>query len=216
MQAILGLTSRSILLNSGRVHSDACSQVAAENYFALVNRFLTEGFADLTHAHRNGGDQKIRITQVTLTNGKSQLKGSFSPGDKINIILQFESQIHSEDFEIGYSVRTLAGTILFTCSSSDHGTLLKVHPGSYRIQTTIEPNYLRPGKYYLQLGITCGILRDLIPEAIFFEITNAGVMSQSPLFGLPGHLYFEYHWKDFRLEEPSKIEQINGLGRSEP
>jgi len=194
MQAVIKLTQKAILLDAGEVRKIGSTRTVVEYYHAFVNKYSQGGTVDLRNADRAGGDQKIEFTEIILRNSKGEITNSFSPQEPIIITLKFLSHIYSDDFEIGYSVRTLDGVILFTSSSSDQRSLFRIDSGLYQIHSVIDPNYLKPGRYYLQVGITCGVLRDLIPEAIQFEVRSSELKSQSPLFSLPGYLYFEYSW----------------------
>jgi hypothetical protein len=127
------------------------------------------------------------------------VSSSFAFGDPINIILEFESAIDSEEFEIGYGVRTLDGLMLFVSSSSDDGKLHPVRRGKYEAQTTITPSHLVPGHYYLAVGITCGALRDLVLEGIQFEINESKLVTKSPLMQMAGYVHYDYRFAIKRL-----------------
>jgi len=194
MQAILSLTAKSILIAKGSILYFDNTNIIVQRYYNVINNYLSQGISNLTNIKRSGGDQKIKLTRLILKNRENKITNSFSPRDKILITFEFYSELCSNEFEIGFGVRTLDGTMLFVSSSSDCGKLFKINKGMYEINSSIDPNFLKPGKYYLAVGITCQILRDLIMEAHIIDINNDKLLSNSPLLTMPGSLFFNYTW----------------------
>ena len=119
----------------------------------------------------------------------------------MSVELIFESDIHTTELETGIGVATPDNVILFSSSSSDQGALFEIHPGSYRVAVSIDPNHLKPGRYHLALGLTAGALRDYIPEAWSFEILDSAAYSRSPMMSRPGYLLFPFLW-----DEPETVD----------
>jgi len=154
----------------------------------------SDGARSLIDARRTAGDQQVRFTRIELRNAEGNLSSGFQVGEPVTIDFTLESDLEISG-EIGYTVRTLDGISLWTSSSNDSGELLSIRPGEFRIRTKIDPNHLRPGKYVIQLGTTCLFCRDLIPEAIVFEVVPDRHYSGGSLYNLPGHLHFPYCWQ---------------------
>jgi lipopolysaccharide transport system ATP-binding protein len=199
MQAILFLTQRAVVLEGGEVRKIAPSKEAVDYYEQQAEGRLSGGSVDLSKAPRAGGDGQIRITKVSLRDEGGNLSASFAFGDPIRITLEFESAIDSAEFEIGYGVRTLDGLTVCVSSSSDDGKLYPVKPGKYAAQTTITPNHLVPGHYYLAVGITCNALRDLVLEGIQFEVNESKLVTKSPLMQMAGYVHFDYKFSIERV-----------------
>ena len=194
MAAVTALCDRCILLRAGMVEQDGAADAVAHYYLRSALEADANGDANLLTARRSMGDQKVRFTRVILRNANEEITTTFGLGEPIRITLELESDITHEAGEVGFSVRTLTDVLLFTSSSTDRHPPLLVRPGVFRLEARIEPNYLRPGPYWLQLGTTCGTVRDVIPEAIQFTIDNSHHYSDSPLLKLPGYLYFPFEW----------------------
>jgi lipopolysaccharide transport system ATP-binding protein len=194
MAAVQSLCERCILLKAGRVEQDGEADAVADYYLRSAMEVEGNGDADLRTAHRTMGDQAVRFTRVTLRNTVGQVTTTFRLGEPIRMTLELESDIRHDAGEVGFSVRTLTDVLLFTSSSTDRKPPLLVRPGVFRLEAVIDPNYLRPGPYWLQVGTTCGTERDVIPEAIQFTIDDSRHYSDTPLLRLPGHLYFPFSW----------------------
>jgi lipopolysaccharide transport system ATP-binding protein len=207
MQVVSTLASRAVLLSDGALAADGSVPEVIRAYHALVDS--TEGVvaADLERAPRMGGDRSIEVTHLLLQDTHGNATTHFGTGEPLHITFSFRAKIATDLFEIGYSVVTPEGFVLFTSSSSDSGRLFEVDAGEYEIATTLNPNLLEPGEYYLQVGVTAGTLRDLVRDASRFVVTSATRRRKSPLTALPGSLYFEFPW-----DTPRGLNRGNGAG----
>ena len=194
MQAISTLAERALLLSEGSVVMDGRVSEVIARYHALVESADASAEVDLADTPRTGGDRSIELTRVALAGADGRPRTQFAPGEPIRITLGFRTGATTDLFEIGYSVLTPEGTVLFTSSSSDGGNLLEIGSGDHEVEAALDPNFLEPGHYYLQLGITAGTLRDLVRDAISFVVTTADRRRKSPLTTLPGSMYFEFDW----------------------
>jgi lipopolysaccharide transport system ATP-binding protein len=194
MKVITALTEKAILLNQGSVVAIGDTKAVTERYYALGNHTGCGGSVDLTTKKRAGGDRKIEFIQIELQNSNEEITASFPRLEPIMITLKFVSHIQSDEFEVGYSIKTVDGTVLFTSSTTDGGRFISIKDGEFLVQSLIQPNYLKPGTYAVQVGITCGQLRDLISEAIWFEILPKKEV-EGPILSLPGYFCFPYGWK---------------------
>jgi lipopolysaccharide transport system ATP-binding protein len=198
MAAVSQLCTRTILLKGGRVERDGPTDEVADYYLRSSTTAGDEsGRRELTTAPRAGGDGKVRFTAVELF-GRSGLATRFAPGEPIRIRVRLRSEIADTAAEIGLSVRTLVSEVtVFTASSAESRAAIAIVPGEYEAELALEPNYLCPGSYAIQLGTTCGTLRDLVPEAIRFTIDDprgANEFTRS----LPGVVQLPYDWTALR------------------
>jgi lipopolysaccharide transport system ATP-binding protein len=194
MAAVAQLCSRTILLRAGKIECIGNTADVTDSYMGFAMQNGESGERDLTLAQRTGGDGKIRFTRVILLNQSGEVTTRFGIGEPITIRMQLESDIFTNVGEVGFTIRTISEIPLFTSSSTDSNPLCQIAPGHYQLQCRLDPNHLRPGVYWIQLGTTCGALRDLIPEAIQFSICDSHHYSHSHLHALPGHIYFPFAW----------------------
>lgn len=193
MKAISNLSEKAILLNEGKIDKIGDTKTVIESYYKLSNSVNANSSVDLSLKRRSGGDRKIEFTQLELKNSKGKITNLFSVGEQISIYLKFKSYLNSQEFEVGYSIKALDGTLLFTSSTSDSGELLEIFEGEFLVKNILNPNYLKSGTYCIQVGITCGHLRDLISEAAWFQIMPLNAREGITL-ALPGYFCFPYQW----------------------
>jgi lipopolysaccharide transport system ATP-binding protein len=202
MAVVSQLCQRCILLKAGRVERDGPAGAVADYYQRAAINSAPTGHSDLTKASRSAGDGKVRFDRVTLFNSAGEVTSRFGFGEPIRVRVRMASDIEYAYGEIGCTVRTLSEVPLFTSSSTDQRRPYQIRPGWFEAEMRLDPNHLRPGVYHVQLGTTCGVVRDLVPEAIQFTIDDSRHYSANFLHRLPGHLYFPYSWSDLQFPEP--------------
>lgn len=188
-----------MLLNAGQVERDGLSSDVTSYYLASAVKISAAGERDLADALRSEGDGKIRFHRITLRNATGIITSVFEYGEPIRITLRFQSKIENRSGVFGVSVRTLTDVFLLTSASDDHQSPYAIAQGDYELEISIDPNHLRPGVYWLQIGNTCGTVRDVIPEAIQFKIDDARHYSKTCIHGLPGYFHFPFSWSTPRL-----------------
>jgi lipopolysaccharide transport system ATP-binding protein len=194
MAAVNGLCNSVVWVNQGRIRDIGAPQRVIRDYLVSGAGDDLVGHRDLRPVPRQGGDQVVRFTEIRLTNSEGRTTGKFPVGEPIEIRLKLESDA-ALDGEVGYPVRTVEGVSLFTSSSNDGGRLLAIRPGAFELRTRMDPNFLRPGRYLIQVGTTCLTCRDLIAEAIGFEVVLDRHYCEGSLYKLPGNLHFPYAWE---------------------
>jgi lipopolysaccharide transport system ATP-binding protein len=194
MAAITSLCSSVTWVHQGQVHAKGDPGDLVRRYLLGSSGDDDSGVRNLEAVPRHGGDQKVRFRQIRLTNSAGMTTGKFSVGEPITVTLQLESDILVQG-EVGYTVKTIEGMNLFTTSSNDAGALLDVRPGVFELRAAMQPNYLRPGRYCIQVGTTCITCRDALSEAISFEVVADRHYCEGGLYQLPGSLFFPYTWE---------------------
>jgi lipopolysaccharide transport system ATP-binding protein len=197
MAALSSLCEIVVWLERGKVMKRGTAGSVVRDYLTEQSGESATGIRDLTAAARSGGDQTVRFTSIEFRDGNNRITGQFSVGKPVRITLRLESELPL-DGEVGYTIKTLDGLSLFTSSSNDSGEILSIPAGKSVVETSMDPNFLRPGKYIMQVGTTCTTCRDVIPEAAILEIVPDRHYSDGQLYGLPGHLYFPFRWGQVR------------------
>jgi lipopolysaccharide transport system ATP-binding protein len=194
MAAITSLCSSVAWVQQGQLHAKGNPGELVRGYLLGSAGDDDSGVRDLEAVPRQCGDQKVRFRQIRLSNSEGMTTGKFSVGEPICVTLRLESDI-SATGEVGYTLKTIEGMNLFTTSSNDSGALLRVQPSVFELRATMAPNYLRPGRYCIQVGTTWLTCRDLIAEAISFEVVADRHYCEGGLYSLPGSLFFPYTWE---------------------
>jgi lipopolysaccharide transport system ATP-binding protein len=195
MPAVSSLCNSVIWLKQGQLCAYGDPQDTINRYLSNSAGEEKTGHRDLRAVPRQDGDQKVRFLEIQLRDSQGETCSAFRLGEPIEIHLKLESAIQVAG-EVNYTIKTMDGLALFTSSSNDSGHLLDIEPGVFNLRARIDPNYLRPGPYLIQVSTICRTCRDLITEAIEFEVVRDRHYSSGSLYTLPGHLHFpSYRWE---------------------
>jgi len=192
MAAVSTLCQDCLLISHGQL-------VEAGDARSVVQRYLTSAVSDaagqrcLVNAHRTAGDQRIRFRQIVIANDRRALATTFQFGERVDLSLTLESDSDLMG-EISFAIKSSDGYCLFTSSSFDLSGQVLIHRGVNTFSASIDPNYLKPGRYFIQLRAFSSICCDLIPEAASFEILPGHQYSQPAVQRFPGPLYFPLLW----------------------
>jgi lipopolysaccharide transport system ATP-binding protein len=197
MGAISSLCSSVMWVAQGQIQATGLPQELIARYLRSSDTEDLSGYRNLRNVPRQAGDQKVRFLDIRLTNVAGETTGQFCVGEPIDIRLTLESDI-TVSGEVGYTLKTMGGVDLFTSSSNDSGQMLDITPGIFELKARMNPNYLRPGQYLLQVGTTCLTCRDVISEAVLLDIVPDRHHSGGGLYNLPGCLHFPYTWEPIK------------------
>jgi lipopolysaccharide transport system ATP-binding protein len=192
MSAVSSLCAHAIWLNDGAVHATGPAAEIVRQYLA-AGADTHDGTRDLRQVRRAHGDQQVRFTRIRVLDEYGAPTPQIGVGRPFTIELEVASELTVEG-EVGLTLKTEEGLALFTTSSNDEGGVLNLAPGVCSFAVRIDPNYLRPGRYFVQIGTTCVTLRDLIEEAISVDIAADRHYSRNRLYSLPGTMHFPYTW----------------------
>jgi len=192
MTAINSLARTTILLKSGKIEKVGHPSIVTREYLAPIAAY-PQGARNLLNAWRTVHDKSINFTQIQIFNSHGELTSVIRVGEPFKVVIDVYSARDMEG-EAGWTLKTLENQSLFTCSTNDQGTLVPFRKGTTRLEFSVSPNYLCPGRYVIQLGITVVTCRDLIPEAITLEILPRPKGGSRQLYALPGHFQFDYQW----------------------
>src|SRR5262249_26505272 len=141
-----------------------------------------------------GGDRTLSFSRIAIRHS-GKVTSTVPIFEPFDIEVQFSATTEMNG-EIGIIVRTTEGVPLIRSSSSDNGTVSTFTAGQHRHVCHVAPNHLRAGRYSILVGSTCSHLRDLIEDAISFDIVETRPYSLGTLFNMPGFLHFDFKWTD--------------------
>jgi ABC-type molybdate transport system ATPase subunit len=198
LQAVASLTDRAYLLDHGRLIAAGNTGHVLREY---QNRFLPSVSASgvavlpLGVQHQSNG---LNFTRVTLEDRLGRAASRFIEGDDITVRIDLSSEVSSNLFEIGISIRSNEGQTLFAWSSSKGGALRSLEKGILYVQTKLTPNSLRPGQYSISLGMTCPQADQFVEDAIRFEISESPDGLAPSIFPLPGLIHVPFEFGEIR------------------
>ena len=196
MPALTSLCEKTLWLESGSVKD-------LGNTADVINQYLRTqsgadqavGTIDLRFTQRPRKlAQAVKFRTIELQDCDRRTSYTFGVGEPIRVVLTLESAVHFEHFVVGFSIKTHDGSFLCTSASVVAGQYFTIQPGALRFESVIDPNYLKPGVDYLQVGNEVVDTQDLIEEAVRFEITPTKRLTRTALYNLPGVVHFDYPW----------------------
>jgi len=123
----------------------------------------------------------------------------FYEGEPIRVEFTIDVRTTFEAIDMLCRVCRADGYLIFTTLTGKRW--VRLEPGIYQTSSLFEPNYLRPGWYYLELSIVTGsaVKQDVIPEAIAFYIIGKVEGEGDPRYAREsmGVIRVNYPWSDF-------------------
>ena len=194
MAAVTSLCPNSVLLHKGEVQVIGPSSEVVAKYLDQNTQAVGEGFFDLSQAARNAGDGEIRFQSLRLFNKDQQATANLGFREPFEVEVAFQSNITAQ-VEVGLTIKTADGVSVLTTTNVDTAEHPTIQPGLYSTRVPIDPNILKPGRYYLLAGITAGVCQDLISEAASFDIIPSEQSSFQTVNRRPGLVEWPYQWK---------------------
>ena len=174
MGAVVGLCSRGILLNMGRIERVGNISEVVAKYLQL--RSQQEEVVSLHDEPRSswlkGG---ARLLWATLANPERTRAWSVPFGAIIRLTVAFEVLRQLGTFEMGIQFFTPMGFEISSSLSFHDVGYLNLPPGRYAFNADFPHLPLVPGSYKIGFGLRSERgLEDLLPEIIDFEVTPTG------------------------------------------
>jgi hypothetical protein len=102
-------------------------------------------------------------------------------GDELRVRIGLEAVEEAGFLEMTLRVRNDEGVLLFSSFSGQRDE--RMAPGEYRFDCLVEPEGLRPGRYWVELAATtAGGVQDLVPRALAFEVEQGAFVDQNPRY----------------------------------
>jgi lipopolysaccharide transport system ATP-binding protein len=186
LASIKALTSRCIWLERGQVRDFGPTEQVFRDYILEASSGSTAGTADLGDLTRGRPpakhlDQKVTFERVELLDADGRVTDTHLEGGAVTVRVQLRCrQAIDEEFELLARLRTLDDTWVFAVFSGRHH--LRLVPGLWETEFTMEPNPLRAGTYQLELYCLTHIAQDIVPGAVTLQISSNARPADDPRY----------------------------------
>ena len=177
MGAIQALCTRCVVLGQGRILGDGQPNAVIEKYFATHFVDVVPPSLNLVFSGRQGNG-KARFRSVRLGARSSDVQGKVPFG--VPIVLEGTFEVLGPKpvrLTVAFAVITNRGDCAFASHHDDASSnkYPEFQPGFHRFSVMIAGIALRPGHYFLSLGMndTAFHCVDYCPDYLTFEITDA-------------------------------------------
>jgi lipopolysaccharide transport system ATP-binding protein len=219
LAAVRNLCTRGILINNGRIGSDADIATTIACYVECVKSSVdaTSSLPEQIRAVRP--DRHFQLISASLSQGDNDPE-HFVSHEPVALELDYEILEPVLGLRIGFDLINIEESILFRTWDDDDPTLPVVPwvPGRYRSVAWIPANFLRPGMYLVSPVVGIYYVRsvlDSLAVKIPFTIRNmAGVGSHYASDQRPGTLLLQMNWERQCLESKDDIE-IGTAGKAQ-
>jgi lipopolysaccharide transport system ATP-binding protein len=170
--AVVGLCSRGVLLNMGRIERVGSISEVVTNYLQLhAEQKEIISLTDEQSVSRFRGG--ARLLWARLTNTEKTRAWCVPFGVMIRLRVGFEALTQLDKFEMGISTFTPLGFEISSSLSFHDVGYLTVPPGRYAFDVELADFALAPGIYKISLGLRSerGI-EDMVSDALELEITT--------------------------------------------
>jgi len=174
MASVLQLTSKSLVLESGRNFQQMMTSKSAVNYFQSGNRSLKNKRKELSFYRRPNVDYSMIINEISV-NGRKDSICELDLFEEIQIELKIDSQIARFGIEILFTIINQNGEIIATLNSCDQNFIKPILIGENNFEIKLADNRFAPGKYSGHIAITqdsISIAYDYILDVPLFEIRD--------------------------------------------
>ncbi len=197
--AVQKLCNKVVVMRQGQIAYHGAVDEGVAVYLEQTNPNNGSGTIDLQTVKRHVGTGVVKITQCRLVHdrlSKAAFGNIFQVGEKIGITVTLRAERPVTEVSVGFAVLDINGTVLFT---SHHDDLLDVHDlpaGRSVCEAWIDPNYLQPGRYTLQLGVLVrAVTSDYITDVAEIDIASVLGSASSRLDSRPGVMRIDFPWR---------------------
>jgi lipopolysaccharide transport system ATP-binding protein len=196
MPTIASLADRCIWIDRGHVAEEGTPAEVIAAYLASASVDGAGEASDLSeHGRAQYLHRHVEFKAVRLRNGEGKVLRQFEEGEPVEVEVDLEVHVPVPLLELRAYVRTIEGFWLFTALSGRRPVELR--PGPHRASTRIDPNYLSPGVFRIDLSAGSGSPQDFVEDAVRFEIVHSTQGYDDPTLRADvGRLRFPFAWTD--------------------
>jgi lipopolysaccharide transport system ATP-binding protein len=200
MATILSLTQSCILMHQGQVlKRGETSSIVHEYMNGVSEKEGSTGYRSLSSFPRPRTlPRNIDFVEIRLEDEMGKVKGLFAEKENITMVVKVMVRQPTNYFSIGMDVSTFEGVRVFSIIKPKGE--INLQQGVYEISTRFSPNYLRPGKYSINISTQSSVLQDVVADALIFEVKHAAesVDDQFWMSDNRGVTRFDYFWGELR------------------
>ncbi len=171
MAAVENLCKTGILLERGMIVENGPAAGVIKTYITSLSKLAEISLADRTDRQGRGD---VRVTSVTLQNGKRETVNSFISGEKSIFVLKYENRVKHDlrQLDVEVTLESYRGHKLILLKSGLCGDGFHLVPkDNDTIEIHIDKLPLAPGRYSTAASITLGgDIVDWIEEAWLFDV----------------------------------------------
>ena len=175
MAVIQKLCPRALLLKNGTITMDGNVQNVVTNYIDEVYQAEPSINVDLIDMPRRPGfGEQIRISDCKIFNSSNNESEQLKFGEQFTVELESKSTMAVNNISFVLGIESLLGVRILTSMSEEAGHYFSLKSGKrVRVRLSIENLMLKPGKYFLTVGIRSNkIGLDQIINAKAFHVTS--------------------------------------------
>jgi len=193
MNSIETLTSRCILLNSGKIELDDTTRKTVSKYFSSTE--LTHCTNKIRDWPQRFGSGLARIVSLNVSTKEGEKKTVFNPMEAIRITvgIEFYEKLKAD---IGIVIETDREYPLFTSHLSDSSPVEEVL-GYKEFSVLLSPNHLKRGNYKISISTFSKDLIDFYDVTYHlpaFEVDGMSMLYEFPDSKRWGDLHFLLKW----------------------
>jgi lipopolysaccharide transport system ATP-binding protein len=198
MASMLNLCSRGVLLDAGRVAAVGPIDAVVNQYMALNTSITGEAVLEQSEPDRDP-DFRLCLVRILGEDGRPTAHVDLSHGCRIEIEYDVTAPIRGS--QIVFELWNSMGVCVLCSTDLDDGATPAAEyvrqPGRYSASCFVEPRYLRPGGYWIDVSASVPGMRKLgeARNAINFEVTGKESVETRLSQGRRGVLCPILHWE---------------------
>lgn len=193
MEAILGLCTRAIWLDRGRVQFDGSPDEAVRTYLSHVQNTSDQDFGERSDRHGTG---PLRLTNIRYSDSEDRPIQAALSGQPLNILLDYVSSIDTlRQVEARIWVENSFGQRLFSLATQLTGEDFAVLPQQGTLVCTVPRVPLPPNTYKLTYVISViGETSDKLYQAVDLEVVAADYFNSGRILRHTGQFLVDHTW----------------------
>jgi lipopolysaccharide transport system ATP-binding protein len=171
---LVSLCAQSIYLNEGRM-------VGFGETTQIVNQYLSgakDKSSEIYFDPKMHPDTDLMFSHIAVVDSSGEAQSEISVTDSFNVRLDILARNPQSGVDVAYRIKNQYGLNVFTSSIEDQTFDVpgQDSPRFYRVESTVKPLFLSPGKYFVSVGVHRPHDRvfDAHEDVISFNIAETG------------------------------------------